>query len=466
MAAAKKKRKFSAAQIAAQRRFAEMNRGRRGPARRGGTVQLSRHEDRSTPSAPSALQVRGVSLKIDKEVPVETSKRDALASAMGMLIAMRNASAGLTGKRDDLQRMALSWVRAPGSEGLGAHLSGVNLDAEINFFEDVFGAVPAAAEALGFAGAEWASAWDRLTSEARLDPIGAPDPGGEGFMVPPVNGVITSRFTADHPAIDIACEVGTPVRAPEDSVVQTIGRNASLGLHVVLASRLDDGSWPAPIRSGSTILKVHEGMRYHSFGHLSTVPTDLKEGDKVDAGHVVAHSGGAKGTDSTTKGPHVHWRAAIALDRDGAVKSLPVDPLDLVSEDAIAKRGPGRAPAPIWTIMEKGKPADIPGKSVVVHGDVIVGGSGDIISRGGGLKTGDIDADILSNPLLSSIDKFAVPSEDPFKKVNAGGAGAKLGEAAGGVVGAIYGPVGAAAGKAIGRQVGKLGDFLFAQGGK
>lgn len=440
----------SAAQIAARAAFAERNRGRRGRAGAGkGAVTLARKEDTSTPTAPSAFLVRGASLRIDKEVVATTSKRDSLAIAMGFLLAMRNAAIGMLGRRDDMQRLALTWVNAPGAESIGAHLKGVNLDAEINFGEDVLGAVPAAAEALGFAGAEWAACWDAVTREVRLDPIGPiGEVTGSGAVVP-AKGTITSRFSIEHPALDVAVPTGSPMRSPEDAVVQSVDRNVGLGLNVVLASRKPNGDWPVPFGT-SGIVMVHEGMRYHTFGHLSSVPTDLKRGDKLDAGRVFAYSGGTKGSDATSTGPHYHWRMAIALAKDGAVKTVPMDPLDFISEDAITGRGPGRAPSPSWSVLDKGKIAEVPSRSVVVHGDLIVGGAGDITSKGGKIDVGDVDV------LGLSIGE-AGRGDDPFADLNA----SKIGTAAGGTVlgaiGAVYGgPIGGKIGSMMGQAAGGL----------
>ena len=110
-------------------------------------------------------------------------------------------------------------------------------------------------------------------------------------FIMPLKGKITSLFgkrtapvkgaTTNHPGVDIAAPVGTPVKAPENAVVQKISNNPTAGLHV----NLGNGN----------------GVLMHRLLHLSDVK--VKEGDIVKQGDVIALSGNS----GLSTGPHLHW---------------------------------------------------------------------------------------------------------------------------------------------------------------
>lgn len=112
-----------------------------------------------------------------------------------------------------------------------------------------------------------------------------------GNFIMPLKGRITSLFgkrtapktgaSTDHPGVDIAAPVGTPVRAPENAVVQKISNNPTAGLHINLGNG--------------------KGALMHRLLHLSDVK--VKEGDIVKQGEVIASSGNS----GLSTGPHLHW---------------------------------------------------------------------------------------------------------------------------------------------------------------
>ncbi len=107
------------------------------------------------------------------------------------------------------------------------------------------------------------------------------------------------RFGFPHHAIDIPVNQGTPVEAPADGVVAKVSLNGLGYSYVVLE---------------------HEGGLQTIYGHL--IDTTIRQGDRVTAGQVIAHSGGQPGTlgaGLTTTGPHLHF----AVRKDGVL----VDPM-------------------------------------------------------------------------------------------------------------------------------------------
>jgi murein DD-endopeptidase MepM/ murein hydrolase activator NlpD len=118
----------------------------------------------------------------------------------------------------------------------------------------------------------------------------------------PVSGRITSGFgprsrpkagaSANHPAIDIAVPVGTPVAAPQVGTVTAIGFDKGLGKYVVL----DHGA-------GTT----------SRFGHLSD-NSIVREGELVQKGDVIAKSGNT----GNSTGPHLDYQVKL--------NGKPVDP--------------------------------------------------------------------------------------------------------------------------------------------
>jgi murein DD-endopeptidase MepM/ murein hydrolase activator NlpD len=112
-----------------------------------------------------------------------------------------------------------------------------------------------------------------------------------GNFIMPLKGKITSLFgkrkaplqgaTKNHPGVDIAAPIGTPVKAPENAVIQKISNNPTAGLHINLGNG--------------------KGVLMHRLLHLSDVK--VKEGDIVKQGDVIALSGNS----GLSTGPHLHW---------------------------------------------------------------------------------------------------------------------------------------------------------------
>ncbi len=100
-----------------------------------------------------------------------------------------------------------------------------------------------------------------------------------------------------HPGVDIAAQLGTPVRAAGGGTVAAVGTDPDYGLFVLL--RHPEG---------------YESM----YGHASRLL--VSEGEVVAAGEVIALSGNS----GRSTAPHLHFE----IRRDG--KTL--DPLTLVKE--------------------------------------------------------------------------------------------------------------------------------------
>ena len=97
----------------------------------------------------------------------------------------------------------------------------------------------------------------------------------------PIRGPVTQEPSINHPAVDIACFVGQPVRAAHSGKLHS-GRTADLGNVVTVT-----------------------GLRWSSFyAHLDTVSPD----GEVKAGDVVGTCGN---TGRLTTGPHLHYSAGF-----------------------------------------------------------------------------------------------------------------------------------------------------------
>lgn len=123
-------------------------------------------------------------------------------------------------------------------------------------------------------------------------------------LIPPVSGnfPISGKFGTQRPGhvhggIDIATPVGTKVAAPAAGVARV---------------RTNAGGY------GTMIEIDHGGGLVTRVAHLSGV--DIKDGDTVSQGQIIARSGGAKGAPGAgnSQGPHVHYEVR----RNGS----PVDP--------------------------------------------------------------------------------------------------------------------------------------------
>ncbi len=103
-------------------------------------------------------------------------------------------------------------------------------------------------------------------------------------VYPPVTGVITSnygpRWGTTHYGLDIANDVGTPVRAPMGGVVLEAGTASGFGLWVRI--RHDDGTITV-------------------YGHINSY--SVRAGQRVVAGEVIAEVGNR----GISTGPHLHF---------------------------------------------------------------------------------------------------------------------------------------------------------------
>jgi hypothetical protein len=110
-------------------------------------------------------------------------------------------------------------------------------------------------------------------------------------FIRPADGKITSPFgprnppikgaTSNHPGVDIAVPLGTPVKAPENAIVQKVSKDPRAGLYINLGNG--------------------KGVLMHRLLHLSQ--SKVKVGDVVKQGEVIALSGNS----GLTTGPHLHW---------------------------------------------------------------------------------------------------------------------------------------------------------------
>lgn len=113
-----------------------------------------------------------------------------------------------------------------------------------------------------------------------------------------------------HEGIDIAADVGTPIYAPADGIVEFTGRSGGYGIAI----------------------EINHGFSHRTlFGHLSK--TLVREGQRVKRGTLIARSGNT----GLSSGPHLHYEVR----RNG----VPQNPLEYFFDDIdfIAEAG---APLP------------------------------------------------------------------------------------------------------------------------
>jgi murein DD-endopeptidase MepM/ murein hydrolase activator NlpD len=97
-------------------------------------------------------------------------------------------------------------------------------------------------------------------------------------LLNPMPGVVTQDAHAEHPALDIACAVGTPVRAAHDGVASVIRSHTH----------------------GNTVVLVGNNGLETSYSHLHSAqaPGTYKRGD------LIGHCGNSG---AWTTGPHLHF---------------------------------------------------------------------------------------------------------------------------------------------------------------
>jgi len=104
------------------------------------------------------------------------------------------------------------------------------------------------------------------------------------FLGWPIHGPVTQDPSVNHPAVDIACTVGQPVRATHAGRLRS-GRTTTLG-------------------NVATVT----GVRWSSFyAHLDTVTADRE----VKGGEIIGTCGN---TGTLTTGPHLHYSVETVYD--------------------------------------------------------------------------------------------------------------------------------------------------------
>lgn len=116
-----------------------------------------------------------------------------------------------------------------------------------------------------------------------LEQLGKPVVIEDDFIKPSA-GVVTSRFRTanrpNHQGIDIASQIGSPIWASADGVVEVPTYDAN-----------GYGNW---------VVVIHSGGLETYYGHLSKI--NVKTGDKVKQGTVI----GLEGSSGRSSAAHVH----------------------------------------------------------------------------------------------------------------------------------------------------------------
>jgi len=111
---------------------------------------------------------------------------------------------------------------------------------------------------------------------------------GGVFAWPVAGGYISQYYHAGHPAIDIAADYGTPVKAAAAGVVTFSGWKSNGG--------------------GYQVWIAHGSGLYTTYNHMSSLA--VRAGERVSRGEMI----GRIGTSGWTTGPHLHfevWRGPI-----------------------------------------------------------------------------------------------------------------------------------------------------------
>jgi len=97
--------------------------------------------------------------------------------------------------------------------------------------------------------------------------------------------IMNGKKMNPHQGTDIACPIGTPVKAAADGIVVLSG-----------------GPY---FYSGNMVILEHGHNLTTIYAHLNKV--NVKPGDKVKQGQIIAHSGKT----GRVTGPHLHWGASL-----------------------------------------------------------------------------------------------------------------------------------------------------------
>ncbi len=412
----------------------------------GGAMPRQNGEPDRTPHVPNPPKLGGPKFQLDREYVVQFEPDDKLALAAGLLMALRLAQARISGEAVRAEAILDGWFGADGSEGVQP---AVSLKAETEAMSEMLKVLPLVARKMGFTGEEWATSWNAVAGDTvGILPVGPPVSPGLDAPYPPLRGTITSSFAPpSHLGLDIAAPLGTPVIAPEDLRVVGIKTVGDFGNHVFAVSRRpSDGKFPLSGAAPDLVLPA-EGVRVHTFAHLSTFAAGLKVGDEIERGAAL----GSVGSTGDSTGPHLHWAMKLYLATDdGKVKLTPMDPTDFVPADVIGGVAAARPPSPSWTVVDPSAPSrttEAPSYSVFAGGDIIFRGAKVVTS------IGDIDVLSFSRPdEFAELERAAPKFAETVARFGGGALGGWFG-----------GPGGAAAGARLGQQVGGALDSLFSQ---
>lgn len=110
---------------------------------------------------------------------------------------------------------------------------------------------------------------------------GAKLTSGFGMRVNPVLG-----YTAQHKGVDFGAQIGTPIAAAGDGVVDMVGWNGAYGKYVRIR---------------------HTNGYSTAYAHMSAFGADLRQGQRVNQGQTI----GYVGTTGRSTGPHLHYEVLV-----------------------------------------------------------------------------------------------------------------------------------------------------------